>query len=253
VWLDVATLLAQAGKSEEAAIAMRRSLKRGISDKAQWITYAKLAKAGVFSAKETADAVDEFAEALKPYPHLAVDAFEQLISVLDKEDEKGILRVIGRMASRFPENVGATGRVWRVHGRYLEMLGREKEAQELYARAAPDAIKCRAVGLDLLDNAARLMIKRGKLKDAIALHEDVFYKTKPLANSAYVIFFTRFAVGVRLAKLHEAANDEKARDMILKNICSKYAMGSKAREELYERIVAQSYDRINRTQSPLRE
>jgi len=91
MWLDTARLLAQARVGEEkrkraAAAAIRRSLSAGVFDKSQWLTYAQLGAAGVFSAQEIEGAIAKFSADLKDDPPLAVDAFAALLGALGKAD-----------------------------------------------------------------------------------------------------------------------------------------------------------------------
>jgi hypothetical protein len=169
---------------------------------------------------------------------------------MKKGEPKDDLRLFDKMAKRFPRNVGAVGRIRLLQGRYLEALGRAREAERVYAEAVPEGIKCKAIGLDLLDNAARLMLKRNAMKDTVALHKDAYHKTKSLTNHAFVMYTSRFAVGLRQAKVNALARNQKAHDSILRRICSKLKGSSQERQQLFERLKGRTYDQVNTSRRP---
>jgi len=260
MWLDIARLLAQAGVKEEkakraAAAAMRLSLSGGVFDKSQWRVYAQLGAAGVFSADEIERAIGKFSADLKDDPPLAVDAFAALLGALDKTESERKLRQFDKMVKRFRGNELVAARVRLVEGQWLETLRRSREAEKVYARAAVNAMRCGRYGLALLDNAARLMLERRGRGDAISLHRKAYDRTPRLGDNAYIIFATRFRVGLRLAKLYRlnrSRRGEREHDRALKNLLSACkGGGSERRRALFERYSSLMYGELNRTSRPV--
>ena len=250
IWCDVADILLKSGAKYAAAKTLEKSLNTCLCDKSQWRAFAKLAGQGAFSPKEVDKAIKKFTKELEEHPSLAVDAFAHLIEALGEKESKERLRWYGAMAQTFRKHIELVGRIRLMQGRYLEKTGKEKEAAAVYGDAALKAIKCRGVAVPLLDNASRLFLKGKKIKDAIALNNKAYYGAPGIKSDAHAVFATRFAVGVRLAKLHRLAGDRKAHDRLLKSICSHLRGDRQEREAIYNRLVRQTYNEVNTTTAP---
>ena len=260
MWLGVGRLLVQAGANNDrakkaAAEAVRRSIKCGVFDKDQWHVCAELAGAKVLSVADIEEMIREFSSELQDNPPLAVDAFAVLLAGLGKEHTEQKLKQWDWLRGRFPRNDLVTARVQLLKGQYLEILKRSREAEETYADAAVNAMKCRRYGVELLDNATRLMLQGGNLGRAIDLHRRAFARTPRFGDDAYMVFTTRFRVGLRHAKLYQLSRSRRERnkhDRTLRNLLSKYKSGGSERKKaLLAHYGAMTYGELNQTSQPV--
>jgi len=252
LWLDVAGILADAGLAQSAD-ALSRSLDAAVLDRGQWLMAARLASKGLLSPDGVERVLARVTKALQKHPSLAVDACGVLLASLPSDEAARRVRLLKEMRRRFEQNILATGRLRLIEGRELERQGRVDDALGVYAEAAPRVIRCKEVGLALLDNAARLLLARRRLKQAIALHEKVYHRAPEIRASAYVPYATRFAVGVRWAKLHLLAGDEKAHRRVIGSLVGKYRSTARAQALLSDRLMRLSYDELNTTSAPVTE
>ena len=252
IWRDAAAALAAAGKKEAAARAMRESLAECVCDKSQWRSWAALARAGVYSGADVAAAVGEFNKKLQSWPELAVDAFEALVETLGPDAALLRVRQYSRMAKTFSRNYGAVARVRLLEGRWLESTGDTRGALKVYSSGFLDALKHSVGGMGLLDNAGRLLVKSGKLRQAIDLHEKAFGRIRTPSRSAFVFAMqtSKFKVGLRLATLLQKAGKKKAAGQMIRKIAG-YGRGRSEERALMTRQLANlAYDAVNTTKAP---
>jgi hypothetical protein len=241
MWRQVAQLLG-ADAPKAAARAIKRSIKEGCLEPEQWQVYAALAAAGVFSSKEVDEAIGGFANELKDHPGLAADATVALIQSRKKDSTQANLRRYDRAAKRFKKHESAYALVRLAQGRYLEALGKTRDAEKVYAEAALATAKCRSITLVFLDAAARLMLADNRVKDAAAFHKAVHFRAPPLERSSYAVYATRFAIDLRWAKMELRAGRKKEHDRILGNIVSKYKIGREGQRILLQQLKKARYD-----------
>lgn len=250
VWCNLADILLKADAKLAASKAMDASLSACLCDRSQWRTLAALARAGVLSPKDVEKLINDFKKKLKDYPSLAVDVFEHMVATLGEKESKLRLELYDEMARAFPKNPELVGRIRLSQARYLEETGKQDEALKTYTNAVAKVIECRDVAIPLLDNATRLLLKNKKLKQAIALNKTAYYRTPSLKSDVHAMLTTRFAVGLRWAKLCKLAGDKKAHDRLLKSICSHVRGDRKERDSLFARLAAKNYSDINTTTAP---
>jgi len=241
VWAAAAEVLLAAQAPAEALRCLRRSVERSVSDRRQWELFARLARTGAVPEEETLEAISIFTRRLAPFAALAVEAFSRLVQTLDKTPAKRILREYDALARRFKDDAAAFGRIRLLQGGFLESREKDAAAARLYAEAALETAASGAATLPLLDHAARLMLSRGRLKEAIALHETAFARAAKPRRTAYAVHSTWFKIGLRLAKLRALAGDRTGHDRVLRRVCSYQRMSAAQRQAFVERVAAQGY------------
>ena len=254
IWCDVAKVLLDEGMKDRAKAAMYKSLNTCVYDKIQWTTFAQVAKETDVSTEVILADIGKFCDNLKDYPNLAVGAFACLVEAVDPQKKALRLKVYEYMAKRYADDPEAFGRIRLLHGRYLESMGDEDAAVEIYADAAAKVLKSKKVMLDLLDNAARVLIKKQALEGAVKLHAEALQRVgEPRRGTAATFTTTWFQIGVRLAKLRQLGGDRAGHDRVLGNIM-RYQEGSDRQlASLAQWLSGLSYYEINTSQPPMKQ
>jgi len=254
IWCDAAAILLDADQGARAKATMYESLNTCVYDRAQWLTFAEIAKKTDLSEDVLLKDLGKLCDQLKDYPNLVVDAFAALAEAVDPKSEKLRLSLYEYMAKRSAGNPETYGRTRLLQGRYLESVGKHTEAINVYANAALKVLRSKKAMMALLDNASRLMIKRGAAAKAAGLHAQVFKALgQPRRSTAATVGTTWFQVGLRLAKLYRLADDRAKHDQVLGRIMH-YQEGSKPRlQAMSEWLHGLNYYEINTTRPALEE
>ena len=252
-WRRVALLLAEQDAKGAAAKAMRESLKAGVCEKWQWRACADLVRKGVFPAREVGGLVAVLNRALRPWPDLAVDAFDSLGGALDKD--AGLRRrLCADMEKTYARNYAAVSRVHLLEGQWLEEGGASRDALKAYTSGLTRALSQRVDPLPLLDNASRLLIEGGDMKEAAQLHERALNRVRTPRRCAlgFAVQTTKFQVGLRLAALYGRSNQASKRAEMIRRIVG-YGRASTLEKTAFREILEQvSYDALNTSRAPTR-
>jgi hypothetical protein len=148
------------------------------------------------------------------------------------------------------DDANAVARVRYVLGGCLEDAQRPRDAIEVYADAALDALGSSQL-FALVDRAAHLQIDMGDLEAAIDLHDKVFDRLNRPPKSALVPGTRWFRIGLRLAKLHKLAGDDRRHDSVIDDICDRVVTEDDAAEQrLRERFERLEHAQVTTVRAP---
>ncbi len=248
VWRGVAELLADSGAPDAARRAVYNSLNGGVYDRRQWRTLAKLAQQAVVPPQEVISGVEKLTGLLSDYPNLAADALARMAAALPPEAHQRRLRLYDRMIEQLEgESEEAQGRLMLLKGQYLEQLGRESEALDLYVEASQDMARQQAVVLDLLANATRILLEQGRADEAIELHEQIMHRVGRPRRTRSLLATTWARVGLRAAKLYALTGDRNEHDDRIDDVVGRLPMSQEDQDEMAQRLAGQDYHQLIRS------